>query len=131
MRAVLLTAGLLAVMGLITGCSSKCESVCSNYNSCDISQRPTDVDCPSFCSDVDAFNSRAKAAGQESCDAQFQAHLDCWDKNSKQICSADFEGCNDANQAWVDCMTTYCAAVASAKQTDPNCSKGKPTLKPF
>ncbi len=131
MRAVLLTAGLVAVMGLITGCSSKCESVCSNANSCDLSQRAVDVDCPSFCSDVDAFDARVKAAGQDSCDSQFQAHLDCWEKNSGQICSTDFDGCKDSGQAWTDCMKTYCAAVAAAKQTDPNCSKGKPTLAPF
>jgi hypothetical protein len=130
-RAVLLTAGLLAVMGLVTGCSSKCESVCSNANACDLGERPVDIDCPEYCNDVDAFNERAKAAGQESCDAQFQAHLDCWETNSKQICSKEFEGCKESAQAWTACMTTYCAAAAEAKQSDPNCSSGKPTLRSF
>ncbi|WP_224369727.1 hypothetical protein [Hyalangium versicolor] len=131
MRAVVLTAGLLAVMGLVTGCSSKCEAVCGNANACDISERAVDVDCPEFCADVEDFNVRAKAADHESCDAQFQAHLDCWDKNSSNICNAEYEGCVESGQAWVDCMKPYCEAVAADKATDPNCSKGVPTLSPF
>jgi hypothetical protein len=125
-RAVILTAGLLSVMGLITGCSSKCEAVCSEANTCEVKDRPTDVDCPEYCADVDNFNARAKDAGQESCDAQFQKHLDCWETNSKQICNTEFEGCVEAAQAFVDCMTTYCNAMKAEKQSDPNCDPGDP-----
>ncbi|WP_224247806.1 hypothetical protein [Hyalangium gracile] len=131
MRAVVLTAGLLAVMGLITGCSSKCDSVCGNANSCEVDERSVDVDCPEFCADVEDFNARAQAAEFESCDAQFQAHLDCWENNSSKICDAEFAGCAESAQAWVDCMTPYCEAVAAETKTDPNCSDGAPTLAPF
>ena len=145
MRAVVLTAGLLSVMGLLTGCSSKCESVCSEANTCNVSERPVDVDCPEFCADVDDFNARAKAAGLDSCDAQFQAHLDCWEKNTAKICDVEFAGCAEAAQAWTDCMTPYCEAVAAEKatdptKTDPNCyfdedddgnPVGYPALSPF
>jgi hypothetical protein len=130
-RAVVLTAGLLAVMGLVTGCSSKCESVCGNANSCELNERSVDVDCSEFCSDADAFNSRAKAADQDSCDTQLQAHLDCWENNSARICDAEFEGCAESGQAWVECMTPYCEAVAADEKADPNCSDGVPTLSPF
>ncbi|HYH95093.1 hypothetical protein, partial [Hyalangium sp.] len=75
-RVVVLAMGLLAVMGLVTGCSSKCESVCAEANTCNVAERPTDVDCPHFCQDAEDFDVRATAAGQESCAAQFQAHLD-------------------------------------------------------
>jgi hypothetical protein len=45
-RVAVLTVGLLAVMGLVTGCSSQCESICSEANTCTVAERPTDVDCP-------------------------------------------------------------------------------------
>jgi hypothetical protein len=130
-RAVFLTAGLVAVVSLATGCSSKCESVCSDANACKVDERPVDVDCPEFCADVDSFNERAKAAGKDSCDAQFQAHLACWEQNSAKICDAKFEGCMEAAQAWTDCMTPYCEFVADENTTDPNCADGEPTLAPF
>jgi hypothetical protein len=128
---VVLTAGLLAVVGFGTGCSSKCESICGEANSCTVAQRAADVDCPEFCADVDDFNARAKAAGSESCDAQFQAHLDCWDKNSSKICDKEYEGCVESGEAWVTCMTPYCEAVAAEEKTDPNCIDGEPALAPF
>ncbi len=141
MRAVFLTAGLVAVVSLATGCSSKCESVCSDANACQVDERPVDVDCPEFCADVDNFNARAKAAGKDSCDAQFQAHLDCWEQNSAAICTKDpednnpnkaaYETCKEAGQAWTDCMTPYCEFVADEDTTDPNCVDGEPTLAPF
>ncbi len=131
MRAVILAAGLLSVMGLITGCSSKCEAVCSDANACTVKERPTDVDCPEYCADVDSFNARAQDAGQKSCDAEFQKHLDCWQTNSKQICSAEFEGCAETSKAFVDCMAAYCAAIDEAKKTDPNCDSGEPLLPAF
>lgn len=131
MRVAVLTVGLLAVMGLVTGCASQCEAVCSEANTCTVAERATDVDCPHFCADAEAFNVRATAAGFESCAAQFQAHLSCWEQNSAQICSKEFEGCNTARQEWVACMTPYCAQVNADKKTDPNCLRGRPSLVPF
>ncbi len=135
-RAVLWAASLLAVMGLITGCSSKCEAVCSEANACAVNERAVDVDCPEYCADVDNFNARAVKAGAQSCDAQFQAHLSCWETNSKSICDATYKGCEEAQTAFAECMTTYCEAVAAAQEEDPkvydpNCVDGEPTLAPF
>ena len=131
MRVVVWTAGLLAVMGLVTGCSSKCEAVCGEANACTVKERGVDVDCPEYCADVEKFNERAVAAGQQSCDAAFQKHLDCWDSNSKSICDAEFSGCADAQTEFLDCMTAYCASVAENEKLDPNCADGEPLLAPF
>jgi hypothetical protein len=128
---VVLTAGVLAVLGFASGCSSQCESVCGSANACEVNERGVDVDCPEFCSDVESFDSRVRAAGQESCDALFQAHLDCWDQNTAKICDAEFAGCAESGQAWVACMAPYCEAVAAELRTDPNCIEGAPTLVPF
>jgi hypothetical protein len=130
-RVVVLTVGVLAVMGLVTGCSSQCESICAEANACTVAERPADVDCPHFCADAEDFNGRATAAGQQSCAAQFEAHLSCWEKNTAQICSKEFDGCAEQAEAWVECMTPYCEAVATDKKTDPNCFEGEPTLTPF
>ena len=123
MRVVVLTVGLVAMMSLITGCSgSKCESVCSDANACEITERSTDVDCPEFCKAVEDFNARAVSAGQKSCDTEFQAHLQCWEQNSAQICSKEFEGCEESGEAWTACMSLYCNAIGEdPKGTDPNC----------
>ncbi len=131
MRVVVLTAGLAAVF-LMTGCSSKCESVCSEANACELTERSVDVDCPEFCQDVDEFNARAVAAGQQSCDTQFQAHLDCWESNTAQICSTEFDGCVESADAWYECMAAYCASVAEDEtKFDPNCFGDEPTLAAF
>jgi hypothetical protein len=118
-------------MGLVTGCSSKCESVCSEANACGLKARPTDVDCPAFCSDVDAFNERAKKAGRESCEAQFQAHLSCWETSTAQLCAEGFTGCEESGAAWTGCMAAHCEAVAEEGGTDPNCFDEDPALYPF
>lgn len=132
MRVAVLTVGVLAVMGLVTGCSSQCEAICAEANTCTVAQRANDVDCPHYCEDASTlFNKRAQEAGFESCASQFQAHLDCWEKNTKQLCTKEFEGCKEVGQAWVDCMTPYCAALNAEKKTDPNCFRGKPSLVPF
>jgi hypothetical protein len=130
-RAGVLAAMLLAVMGLTTGCSSKCEAVCASANVCDVSERPADVECTPYCADVDSLQQRAVAAGQPNCDTQFQAHLDCWANNSAQVCSKEFTGCAEAAKAWTDCLTPYCAAILAEKKTDPSCTSGRPTLRPF
>lgn len=133
MRVVLLSAGLAAMMTFITGCSSECESICSEANACELTSRSTDVDCPEFCADVDKFNERAVAAGYESCDAQFQAHMDCWSQNTAQICNTEtFEGCVETGDAWTECMAEYCAAVLEETGTPaPNCYDDAPALYPF
>jgi len=123
---------LLAVMVLATGCSSKCEAVCASANTCEVNERAADVECTPYCVDVEAFQQRAVAAGQPDCNAQFQAHLDCWAANSAQVCKVkEFTGCAEASKAWTDCLTPYCAALLAEKKTDPNCANGKPTLLPF
>lgn len=131
MRVAVLTVGLLAVMGLLTGCSSQCESICAEANACTVAERPTDVDCPEYCADIDEFHARASKAGQENCDKQFQAHLSCWEKNSAKICDKAFEGCEEAAAAWTACMMPYCEAILAEEGTDPNCAGGEPTLQPF
>jgi hypothetical protein len=123
---------LLAVMGLTTGCSSKCEAVCATANTCEVNERPADVECTPYCADVEALQQRAVAANQPDCDSQFQAHLDCWaGATNDQVCSKEFTGCAEASKAWTDCLTPYCAAILAEKKTDPNCASGKPTLRPF
>jgi hypothetical protein len=127
--------GLAAVMSLMTGCSSsKCETVCAEANACGLKERPTDVDCPEYCKDVDAFNERAaKREGGKSCDTEFQAHLDCWQQNTAQICSTEFDGCSALGEAWTDCMAAHCQAVSESEDgaTDPNCFDADPALYPF
>jgi hypothetical protein len=131
-RAVVLTAFLPALLLLGSGCStSRCEAVCEKFNACALSERPTDVECSPYCSDVESLQLRAESEGQENCDPLWQEHLSCLDSNSAMICDTTFTDCADKAKAWTTCMTSYCAAVASQKKTDPNCSSGKPTLTPF
>jgi len=114
------------------GCAtSRCETVCEKFNACALSERATDVECSPYCGDVESLQQRAESEGQESCDALWQEHLGCLESNSARICDTTFSDCSDKGKAWTNCMTSYCAAVASQKKTDPNCSAGKPTLTPF
>ncbi|SEU10208.1 hypothetical protein [Stigmatella erecta] len=130
MRAGVLTASLLAVLCLGSACSSsKCESVCEDANACEVNERPADVECTPYCEDVEAFQARAVQAGQEDCNGLFEAHLDCWESNSSQICSKEFTGCTEAATAWRNCMGTYCKTEAG--KTDVNCSGGNTRLLPF
>ncbi len=136
MRVVFLSMGLAAVMSLMTGCSSsKCETVCEEANACGLKERSTNVDCPRYCEDAEAFNQRAVKAGGESCNAQFQAHLDCWEKNNAQICKPvdEFDGCVESGEAWTECMAAHCLAVSESEDgaTDPNCFDDTPALYPF
>ena len=135
MRVVFLSMGLAAVMSLMTGCSStKCESVCAEANACELSERPTNVDCPEYCQDVEDFNARAAARqGGQSCQAQFDAHIQCWETNTAQICNTEFTGCADSGAAWTECMAAHCAAVSESEDgaTDPNCFDADPALYPF
>lgn len=132
MRAVVLIAFLPALMLLGSGCaSSRCEAVCAKFNTCALSEQPTDVECSSYCSDVESLQQRAESEGLSSCDSLWQEHLSCLESNSEKICDRTYTDCSDKGAAWTDCMKAYCAAVASQKKTDPNCSAGKPTLTPF
>ncbi len=130
MRAVVLTAVLMAIP-LATGCASRCEAVCEKVNACSLSERATDVDCGPFCGDVESFQQRAADEGLTNCDELWQAHLSCWESNSAQICDQGFADCKTRGQEWSACMTEYCSALSSQSRTDPNCSKGLPTLLPF
>jgi hypothetical protein len=133
-RVVFLSMGLAAVMSLMTGCSSsKCESVCEEANSCEITERPTNVDCVEYCEDVESFNERAVAAGDESCQAQFDAHIACWESNKAQMCNTEFDGCVESGEAWTECMAAHCAANADSEDADPdpNCFGEDPALYPF
>ncbi|WP_081465918.1 hypothetical protein [Stigmatella aurantiaca] len=94
-----------------------------------MSERAADVECTPYCEDVEAFQQRAVAAGQADCNALFEAHLDCWEQNTAQICSKEFTGCSDAAKAWRDCVGVYCKTDAA--KTDPNCSGGNTRLLPF
>ena len=135
MRVVFLSMGLAAVMSLMTGCSSsKCESVCAEANACELSERPTNVDCPEYCEDVEDFNARAVARqGGASCQTQFDAHIACWETNSAQMCNKEFEGCEESGTAWTECMAAHCAAVDEDADADPdpNCFGADPALPPF
>lgn len=136
MRAGVLTASLLAVLCLGSGCSSKCEAVCDEANACSVKERSVDVECTPFCADVEDFQARAKQAGQE-CTSQWEEHLNCWDAGSSSICQSPDDSeksaeCAEKAQAWVDCMKPYCEAVAEAEDGyDPNCDGGEPLLLPF
>jgi len=146
-RVVFLSMGLAAVMSFMTGCSSsKCESVCAEANACGLTERRTNVDCPEFCQDVEDFNARAAAReGGQSCQAQFDAHLECWETNSAQICKPvivkdaqnrdvpTYPICEESGAAWTECMAAHCAAVSESEDgaTDPNCFDTDPALYPF
>jgi hypothetical protein len=131
-RAVVLTTLLMAVVPMI-GCSptGKCESVCAQWNACTIDQRAVDFECSFLCNDVEAQQDRAAKEGQPDCKAEYEAHLDCWQSNSKQICNKEFTDCRATGTAWTTCMRTYCGYVGTAKLTDQNCANGNTTFVPF
>lgn len=120
----------LALLALTSGCAvTPCEQVCSAANTCTVTQRPTDVDCPEFCNDVDLQAKRAEAAGVSACRDEWNAHLKCWSSNLKQVCSTEFSDCAESGAAWTTCMNDYCALDSSAQ--DPSCLEGETTLAPF
>ena len=128
MKKVLLFA-LASLAVLSTGCStSQCESVCASANDCTVAQRAADTDCPEYCNDVETMQDRARAAGAPACDAEFTAHLSCWEKNSAQVCDSEFTDCAESATAWRTCLAEYCA---KADVNEPSCSKGKTTLLGF
>ncbi len=117
-KSALTVFGLLGLAAL-SGCSvTKCESVCLQFNSCTVSQRDHRVDCPEFCADIIALESTIQKKGMNNCHSKFETHLDCWRKSSKQICNAEYQGCEASATEWTDCLSAYCDAHG---ENDPSC----------
>lgn len=100
---------------MLSGCSSPCEGVCSDFNDCSVAERDHKVDCATFCDRVDQFEERAAETGADTCEAQFDAHISCWEDNIDGICNAENTACEASATAWVDCMAKFCAVEANAE----------------
>lgn len=113
----------------------ECGRVCERANACALNQRVNDVDCVNYCPEAERVS---KAA---NCDAERQAHFQCWTQNIGEICNADwvgtnwlgttsatFTGCDDSANTWNTCLETYCATDAAAG--DPSCP-GYAAIVPF
>lgn len=134
MRAVVLTTLLMAVLPVIgcAGPSGKCESVCAQWNACAINQRSVEFECNLLCEDIEKQQAKAAEAGQPDCKTEHEAHLDCWQSNSAEICNREFTGCRDSGTAWTTCLQTYCRYVQTQENlSDPNCNSGRATFVPF
>jgi hypothetical protein len=130
-RAVLVFSCVAVASALITACSNRCETMCGMVNSCSLTQRATDIDCPEYCKDVPEMNARMVSKGFPGCAAEFDEHLSCWEQNKGSVCDSSFTGCRDAGFAWRDCMRVYCRAV-STDGGDRNCvADGGALLPPF
>jgi hypothetical protein len=101
-----LCAGLFA----LSGCSSPCESVCSSYNDCDIKDRANEVDCATYCEREQQFEETAEEAGADTCKAEFDAHISCWESNIDNICDAEDTKCAESATKWTACVAKFCAA---------------------
>jgi hypothetical protein len=110
---------LCAALFALSGCSSPCESVCSSFNDCEITQRANDVDCATFCSRVEQFEETAAATGADTCEKEFDAYISCWETNIGDICNAESKKCDAPLTAWTDCMAKFCAVEKNA--TDQAC----------
>ncbi len=108
-----------AALLTLTGCSTPCESVCSSFNECTVAERDHQVDCPTFCDREQDFEETASKQGADTCKAEFDAHISCWEGNIAQICNAEDTKCEASATAWTDCMAKFCAVEANAE--DPNC----------
>jgi hypothetical protein len=104
---------LCAALLVLSGCSSPCESVCSDFNDCTVEERDHKVDCATFCDREQQFEESAAKAGADTCKTQFDAHLSCWETNIDEICDAEFTGCEASATAWIDCMAKFCAVPAN------------------
>lgn len=105
---------LCATLFLVSGCSTPCQSVCSSFNDCTVAQRDHKVDCGTFCGRVEQFEASAKKSGGDTCEAEFDAHISCWDTNMGDICNAESTKCAESATAWTDCMAKFCAVEANA-----------------
>jgi hypothetical protein len=121
---LVLTSALFGALFLVSGCATQCESVCTPYTACKLSERSFSVDCANFCGMVDAFDKRATQAGVTGCDQKWTAHLQCWQKNLKSICDNTVTDCDQTASDWSDCVNQYCAGL-TADQYDPECDSGE------
>jgi hypothetical protein len=118
---------MIPVMALLmlASCSEPCVSVCERYNSCTVADHDHIFDCPNFCGNV---REHEKAAGADSCKAEFETHLSCWQTNLADICNPDSTVCVASGTAWIDCLTTFCAKEENA--SSKACQAGDPTPVP-
>lgn len=103
-----------AALFALSGCSTPCESVCADFNDCEISERDHDVDCPTYCDREQQFEDTASKAGADTCKTQFDAYISCWESNVANICDAENTQCDATLTAWTDCVATFCAIEANA-----------------
>ena len=135
-----------ATCGTRSGGDSRCHTVCEGANACDLTERPADVECTEYCPDVEDMQGRMEAAGFGNCQAEYEAHLDCWMSQLGEICTTvngAGTACAQSGTAWTTCMKPYCqdniCKVASKVEgafADPNCTgstctNGAPALRPF
>jgi hypothetical protein len=113
-KASSLILSLCAVLVVLCGCSTPCESVCSSYNECTLTQRDHKVDCATYCDREQQFEESAAKAGADTCEAEFDAHMACWETNITDICNAESTACEASATAWVDCVAKFCAVEANA-----------------
>jgi hypothetical protein len=106
-------------MVALAGCSSPCESVCSSFNDCSLTERDHDVDCATYCDREQQFEEKAAEVGADTCKKEFDAHISCWEANIGDICNAEKEACEASAAAWVDCVARFCAVETNA--TDQAC----------
>ncbi len=99
----------VAVVGSV-GCASKCDTVCPEVNTCDVTEREYQMDCRNFCQNVEAFEERASAKGADDCSAKFDEYMSCWESNKAKVCEVGFEGCAAAGEAWSGCLSAFCIA---------------------
>ncbi len=120
MKASPLILSLCAALFALSGCSSPCEGVCSSFNECALTERDHQVDCATFCDREQQFEEAAAEVGADTCKAQFDEHIACWEANEAKICDAKDPVCDASATAWTDCMAKFCAVEANA--TDQACA---------
>jgi hypothetical protein len=116
---------LAAAVALVfaTACQSQCERVCAAYNACDVLARPINIECQSFCYDVEQLNLRAAVGGHPGCDAKWAAHMTCWEGASSSMCQATSTVCDQSAVDWQDCVVAYCDGIPPGS-SDPKCQGG-------
>lgn len=114
MKASFLILSLCAALFGLSGCSSPCESVCASFNDCSLTERDHKVDCGTFCDREQQFEESAAEAGADTCQAEFDAHISCWEGNIGNICNAEDTKCEASATAWTDCVAKFCAVEANA-----------------
>jgi hypothetical protein len=112
-KASALILSLCAALFGLSGCSSPCESVCASFNDCDIKQRANDVDCATYCDREQQFEETAEEAGADTCQAEFDAHIACWESNIDNICDAEDTKCAPSATAWTACVAKFCAVAGN------------------